>query len=126
MSMGRAYASYAPRTPRSGEPGPKVAADLARGSLLRRWAPALAALGRGAAASFVLAAVSACATPLPQVIPTAGDTFDVRYDRGHSQPTDIDAVAQGHCAGASLVDTQTRFDGFGYRTYRCPARQGGS
>jgi hypothetical protein len=68
----------------------------------------------------LMGALSGCATPLPQVIATGAGTFDIRYDRAASTPAEIDARAQARCAGAVLVETESRFDGFDYRAYRCP------
>jgi hypothetical protein len=72
----------------------------------------------------VLAA--SCATALPQVVRNSDGSFAVRFDQA-SVPFDrVDAQARTQCNGAipQFVGQETRFDGFAYRTYRCPA--GGS
>jgi hypothetical protein len=74
------------------------------------------------AAAFL--ALAGCATPLPHVVERSGDTFDVRYDPAVQSETEVDAVANAHCANgaAGYVSQETRFDGFAYRTYRCAFR----
>ena len=65
--------------------------------------------------------LAACATPLPQVLATGPDTFDVRYDQGVTSPEEVAARAEAHCPGALEIQSETvRFDAFAYRTYRCP------
>ncbi len=67
-----------------------------------------------------LAALVACATPLPHVIVTGGDTFEVRFDQNTQTDADADAKAREHCGGAAaFISGETRYDGFAYRTYRC-------
>ncbi|MDX2277076.1 MAG: hypothetical protein NW206_16640 [Hyphomonadaceae bacterium] len=75
----------------------------------------------------VLAALAAsCATALPQVVPNSDGSFAVRFDQNVVTLDQVDAQARIHCNGAiaQFVAQETRFDGFAYRTYRCPA--GGS
>jgi hypothetical protein len=72
------------------------------------------------------ALATSCATALPQVVPNSDGSFAVRFAQ-ESVPFDqVDAQARTHCNGAipQFVGQETRFDGFAYRTYRCPA--GGS
>jgi hypothetical protein len=69
-------------------------------------------------AAFV--ALAACAATLPQVIVTGGGTFEVRYDATAHTTAQADAKANEYCGGAAtFVSSETRFDGFAYRTYRC-------
>jgi hypothetical protein len=69
---------------------------------------------------FVGAVAAACATPLPQVIPTGAATFEVRYDPAAQTTAEADARANQHCGGeAEFIAGETRYDGFAYRSYRC-------
>jgi hypothetical protein len=77
---------------------------------------------RTLAALVALAALGACQT-LPAVVVTGGETFDVRYDAAMQTPEQAEARAQQHCGGpATFVSSETRYDGFAYRTYRCAGR----
>ncbi|MGE0595182.1 MAG: hypothetical protein AB7P07_02350 [Hyphomonadaceae bacterium] len=71
-----------------------------------------------------LAALSACATPLPQIVVRGSHDFDIRYDNTVSNAPAIDEQAQARCPGAVLTGEGQRYDGFAYRSYRCPNRLG--
>jgi putative hemolysin len=77
-----------------------------------------------ALATLAAIALTACATPLPQIVERAGDIFDVRYDPAAQTQAEVDAKANTHCANgaAGYVSQQTGFDGLAYRTYRCAFR----
>jgi hypothetical protein len=73
----------------------------------------------------VLFALGACATTLPQVVVTGGETFDVRYDSHVQLPAEADRIADGHCGAqriASFESERVGFEDLSYRTYRCRER----
>ena len=72
-----------------------------------------------------LAALGACATSLPQVVVTGGETFDVRYDAQVHTTMDADRIADTHCGAqriASFESERVGFENLSYRTYRCRGR----
>jgi hypothetical protein len=73
------------------------------------------------AAVSALLLLSACATTLPQIVLSGGDTFAVRYDGRTQSVEEADVKANQHCAtsAAVFVSAETRYDGLAYRTYRC-------
>jgi hypothetical protein len=72
------------------------------------------------------ALVASCATALPQIVPNSDGSFAVRFDHDSVPFDQVDAQARARCSGVipQFVGQETRFDGFTYRTYRCPT--GGS